>query len=333
MAKFVLFFNRLLLAGGMLMALVQPARAAPTGPTYVITPPPVVFINEIHYDNEGGDTGEAVEIAAPTGTDLSEASVVFYNDGGREYASEDLAEVAGQCGDYDLYVVNIPGFQNGAADGLALVNTGTGVVKQLLSYEGTLTAVDGPAAGLTSTDIGVAESGSTPVGDSLQLTGTGSTYNDFTWAAAQPSTFGACNTGQTLVAPVTLVTLRAFHALRTVDGVAITWETGVEVNNAGFNLYRGGDADGPWHLVNAALIPALAAPGQGATYEYLDGEAGFEDGENGTLFYLLEDVEVDGVATRHGPFAAAAEQTGDQEEESNGAEPIHQLFIPQLAGS
>jgi hypothetical protein len=30
-----------------------------------------VFINEIHYDNAGTDTGEAIEIAGPAGTDLT----------------------------------------------------------------------------------------------------------------------------------------------------------------------------------------------------------------------------------------------------------------------
>ncbi len=38
-----------------------------------------VFINEIHYDNTGTDTGEFVEIAGPAGTDLSGWRLVFYN--------------------------------------------------------------------------------------------------------------------------------------------------------------------------------------------------------------------------------------------------------------
>ena len=69
---------------------------------------------------------------------------------------------------------------------------------QFLSYEGSFEATDGPADGMVSDDIGVSESGSTPVGYSLQLTGTGSSYGDFSWAAAAANTFGAPNnTGQT----------------------------------------------------------------------------------------------------------------------------------------
>ncbi len=88
------------------------------------------------------------------------------------------------------------GIQNGSPDGIALVDSGNSVI-QFLSYEGTFTAVGGPADGMLSVDIGVSENGSGAVGDSLQLTGTGTAYEDFTWAADMPNTFGAVNTGQT----------------------------------------------------------------------------------------------------------------------------------------
>ena len=38
-----------------------------------------VFVNEIHYDNDGADAGEFVEIANTTGADLTGWSVVLYN--------------------------------------------------------------------------------------------------------------------------------------------------------------------------------------------------------------------------------------------------------------
>jgi hypothetical protein len=76
-----------------------------------------------------------------------------------------------------------------------LVDSSNQVI-QFLSYEGSFTAVGGPADGITSTDIGVAEGSDTPVGDSLQLSGTGSTYADFTWTGPEPSTLGANNTNQ-----------------------------------------------------------------------------------------------------------------------------------------
>jgi hypothetical protein len=68
-------------------------------------------------------------------------------------------------------------------------------VVQFLSYEGTMTAAGGPAAGLTSTDIGVFQD-QAPLGTSLQLTGTGSSYGDFTWAFNIAATSGGANTGR-----------------------------------------------------------------------------------------------------------------------------------------
>ncbi|MEM7432669.1 MAG: lamin tail domain-containing protein [Pseudomonadota bacterium] len=160
-----------------------------------------VFINEIHYDNDGGDTGEAIEIAGAAGTDLAGWSLVRYNgNGGASYGTDALAGViSNQQGGFGTILIEYPsnGLQNGSPDGIALIDAANNVV-QFLSYEGTFAATNGPAAGLTSTDIGVAETSSTPVGFSLQLTGSGTQASDFVWAAPQANTFCAVNTGQTL---------------------------------------------------------------------------------------------------------------------------------------
>ncbi len=159
-----------------------------------------VFINEIHYDNTGTDTGEAIEVAGAAGTDLTGWSLVLYNgNNGSVYNTIALSgTLADQQGGFGTTVANLPtnGLQNGSPDGIALVDAASTVV-QFLSYEGTFTAVGGPANGLTSTDIGVAEASGTAVGDSLQLAGTGNSYADFTWAGPVPNTFGTINTGQT----------------------------------------------------------------------------------------------------------------------------------------
>ena len=38
-----------------------------------------VVINEFHYDNDGSDVGEFIEIAGPTGTDIIGWKIVKYN--------------------------------------------------------------------------------------------------------------------------------------------------------------------------------------------------------------------------------------------------------------
>ncbi len=159
-----------------------------------------VFINEIHYDNSGSDTGEAVEIAGPSGTSLSGWKVVLYNgSNGSAYATYSLTGTLGnQCSGYGVMSINTPGIQNGAPDGVALIDA-SGIVRQFLSYEGSFTASSGPAAGVASTDIGVSEGSATPAGQSLQLAGTGSYASDFTWLAPATSSFGQCNAGETFV--------------------------------------------------------------------------------------------------------------------------------------
>ena len=158
-----------------------------------------VFINEIHYDNASTDTGEAIEIAGPAGTNLSGWSLVLYNgNGGVVYNTRTLSgTIPDQQGGRGTltFTYRQNGIQNGGPDGVALINGAT--VVQFLSYEGTFTATDGPAAGQTSTDIGVRETPTTPVGQSLQLSGTALTYEGFTWTEPAKNTFGQPNTGQT----------------------------------------------------------------------------------------------------------------------------------------
>ncbi len=157
-----------------------------------------VFINEIHYDNASSDVGEGFEIAGPAGTDLSTYTVTKYNGSNNSvYGDISLSGVIpDQSGGYGVIWFGLPanGLQNGAPDGLALDNNGTLI--QFLTYEGSIVASDGPAVGVTSEDIGVSETGSTSVGESLQLIGSGTSYEDFRWNGPSANTNDAINTGQ-----------------------------------------------------------------------------------------------------------------------------------------
>ena len=162
------------------------------------------FINEFHYDNDGVDAGEFIEVTGPAGTDLTGWSIVLYNgNGGAAYNTLPLSGVLADAGaGFGFAVVELPvnGLQNGSPDGLALVDD-TGAVVEFLSYEGEFVAVGGPADGMTSTDIGVSEAPDSPVGFSLQRAGTGSEAADFAFQPSQAETPGAVNTGQTFTAP------------------------------------------------------------------------------------------------------------------------------------
>lgn len=167
------------------------------------------WINEFHYDNAGTDAGEFIEIAATAGTDLTGWTIVRYNGNAPAaavtYGTSTLSGIVGnQSGNgFGFIVVNFPvdGLQNGTADGFALVNA-QGQVVQFLSYEGVMTASNGPAAGMTSVDVGASEPG-TATGTSVSLTGSGTNYSDFTWTTTSATNNGT-NTGQSfggVVAP------------------------------------------------------------------------------------------------------------------------------------
>lgn len=160
------------------------------------------WINEIHYDNVGSDIGEGVEVAGPAGTSLVGWRVVAY-DGATGFPTLNLSlsgSISDQQNGFGARWFVAPGLEDGSPDGLALVDD-SGAVVEFLSYEGSFVAASGEAAGLASTDIGVAESSATPVGTSLQRIGTGTGPSDFTWVAGQTSSIQAPNVGQTMLCP------------------------------------------------------------------------------------------------------------------------------------
>ncbi len=215
-----------------------------------------VFINEIHYDNAGADVGEAIEVVATGGEDLTLYRLVRYNgNGGAAYPNTQGDPLTGgspvTCGaQVQTVVVNYPvdGLQNGSPDGVALVGPGD-VVVQFLSYEGTFTASDGPAQGMTSQDIGVAEAGSAPVGTSLQLGGgPGSSYAAFAWNGSATATFGACNNGQTFGAPVdnppdvtTTVPADGATGVAVTSPIVVNFTEAVLVDPEGITITCGGN--------------------------------------------------------------------------------------------
>jgi hypothetical protein len=182
------------------------ASAAAFCLTLIVTVPAghaaTAFINEFHYDNAGSDRDEGVEIAASAGTDLGGWRVVLYNgSNGAAYGDASLSGlVPDQQNGFGTLFFAIDGIQNGP-DGIALVAPDDAVAT-FLSYEGSFTATDGPAAGLTSFDIGVEEATDTPPGTSLQLIGVGAIAGDFAWAPSRAASPGAVNVGQTFVAAV-----------------------------------------------------------------------------------------------------------------------------------
>ncbi|MCX5885086.1 MAG: DUF1566 domain-containing protein [Proteobacteria bacterium] len=104
----------------------------------------------------------------------------------------------------------------------------------------------------------------------------------------------------------TLITLSSFTASPSDRTVILKWTTESEIDNAGFNLYRAESEEGEYVKINTSLILAEGSPTQGATYQFID-----EGVKNRTTYYYkLEDIDLNGTSTMHGPVSAEPRKTG-----------------------
>ena len=255
-------------------AVVTVEKPAPAG----------VRFNEIHYDNFGTDVNEAIEIDGPAGTDVTGWKIYLYNgNGGVTYEPTKTltGAIPDQCDGRGTLFVSYASneLQNGSPDGMALVDA-DGKVVQFLSYEGVLTATNGPASGTTSTDIGASQN-SAAVGTSLHLA------PDGTWKS-EPANFGYCY-GVTPPPPPNTITFtgrdnsdpalpvgfedQLFATLRSgVDGSIIattfTWSSETP-------LLASIDTRGVIRALGAGtmIVKATAADGTSATYALASTEA------------------------------------------------------------
>jgi hypothetical protein len=99
----------------------------------------------------------------------------------------------------------------------------------------------------------------------------------------------------------TAVTLADFYAEQVSDFVRLTWETNSELNNRGFNLFRGLSAAGPDRQLNETLIPSQSQGSPGGFIYTWDDHADLAAGA--TYFYWVEDVDLAGATTMHGPVS------------------------------
>ena len=96
--------------------------------------------------------------------------------------------------------------------------------------------------------------------------------------------------------PPTNIELSALDATPSDKQVILKWKTETETGNAGFNVWR---ADN-FVKINDAVIPALGSAVSGSAYDFVD-----EWVLNGNrYFYLLEDIDTNGISTFHGPVRA-----------------------------
>jgi large repetitive protein len=183
---------------GDLIELRCSAGAPPPPP-----PPPStgVIVNEIDYDQVGTDAGGFVEVANTSASSvvLDGLALVLVNGGdGSEY---DRVELTGSLAAGAYLSVGVEA-QNGAPDGVALIDIATGTLLDALSYEGEIVAatiggqtydlVEGTALGAS-----VADSNTVPGSLSRLPDGTDTDNAATDWAFTGTPTPGAANVAST----------------------------------------------------------------------------------------------------------------------------------------
>ena len=158
---------------------------------------PSVVINEVDYDQVGADAGGFVELAniGDSAAALDGLALVLVNGGdGAEYARVALTGTLAPGG----YLVVEVEAQNGAPDGVALVDTGSGALLDALSYEGEIRAatIGGATYDLVEgTPLPATVADSNTVSGSLARLPDGRDTNDAAsdWAFTTTVTPGAAN--------------------------------------------------------------------------------------------------------------------------------------------
>ena len=142
---------------------------------------------------------------------------------------------------------------------------------------------------------------------SIQVTAVtpSSAVNSASVTADQPDPNLSNNTATqtTLISFPTVVKLESFTARATTDSVLLSWKTGSELRNLGFNLYR--EQNGERVRLNPSLVAGSAliiraglAKHAAKTYAWIDrSPTAISD------VYWLEDVDLDGTRTFHGPVS------------------------------
>jgi adhesin/invasin len=131
------------------------------------------------------------------------------------------------------------------------------------------------------------------------ITSTFDYLGDLKWNAVEAVVFDledTVRTGWNIRVPVELESFMA--TIGDGPGVQLSWKTGSETNNAGFNVLRSGRPNDRYAKLNEQLIPASRE----GKYSYADlsAEAGVR------YYYKLEALDLQGNVTLHGPVMAEA---------------------------
>ncbi|MEO7176997.1 MAG: T9SS type A sorting domain-containing protein, partial [Saprospiraceae bacterium] len=156
-------------------------------------------INEFHYAQTGVDNNEFVEVAGPSGTNLTGSTILLYrpSDGKVYYTLALSGSIPNQSNGKGVLSFAFPSETIINGIGAICLVQGSAVM-DFIAYGSSFLAVNDAAIGTTPVNIGITESDAGPNTVSIQRTGNGRLANTFAWTGPAASSAGSLNTGQTI---------------------------------------------------------------------------------------------------------------------------------------
>jgi hypothetical protein len=244
-------------------------------------------------DDNGGFNGSGISTSDPTMTTITPTPDEIYADSATSPTPETL-------------VVNVTDTTAGTT------NWPQGTVKLYWSTSSSATCLTASYIGTTGNLVQVgatATSTATYTGWSLPWTTPGAEGSIYYVLACYPGNltttplFGPSDGSNTIgvVATSTLVSFNSLKATSEDGGVLVQWRTGFEVRNLGFHIYRDGVRVTTSPIAGSALLAgAKTRMTAGNSYSWFDASG------TSSSSYSVEDIDLNGTKTMHGPVSVAA---------------------------
>jgi hypothetical protein len=253
-----------------------------------------LFLSELHYQNEGVDVDEGVEITGEAGLDLSNYQVIIYKGNDFEAIVDLQDTIPNQVDNAGAVWIPLPGlFEAGS---IGLYNKVTDRVVEIFAYRINSTTLEGgPADGMSppSIPISAQEDNNTPSNFSIQRGGTGSCPSPTSpWDGPMLSSPGIINASQGAPLPISLTDLQA---KRQGKNVSIEWQTETELNNDYMVVEHSTDGR---TFEEIGQVQGAGTTQQPQLYKLMHYEPA-----TGLNYYRLRQVDFDGQFAYYGPVS------------------------------
>ncbi|MGA8440430.1 MAG: C25 family cysteine peptidase, partial [Candidatus Sulfotelmatobacter sp.] len=281
-------------------------------------------------------TATATNIVPNLTTNSATATVVVANANSANVTIAKTAAPSPTVASGDLLTYNLTLENTGPATATTVTVTDALPANVLYQQSSTTAGTCSEAGGTVTCLLGTMTNGTTATVTILTLAGSPGTATNTASVTADQMTSPNSSTQVETITFATNIKLEFFTAQRGKDTtganrIVLLWKTGGEAHNLGFNVYRERSGErvplNPSLIAGSALLMNGALPKHsGRTYRWIDSSSSAASDS-----YWLEDVDVNGTRTLHGPISPAASGSPSPDSEATSAIMMNQLNQAQPA--